>query len=294
MRGLAITVRPIVSMVTVPWTMAMALFAASLYGGFGDGMWTRQDMWTSVLLVMVASWTGVTAGYAVNDYFDFPVDLANPHRSDKAANHGIPRRVLLEYAAVLGIPSLLIWAYLSPLALVVAVVQLLLILAYSGWAKANTPFANLFVVLPTALMPVTVFFVFTPDLTMEALLMASVNGVYEPGFTWAGVCRDVEFDRQLGVRSLPILRGVPAVARMVLVMWVGVVLLTLVTWYYTDLGLVFLAGGLFAALWLVVVGVGFVRTPTPEAGGATFLKATLWFWVFSISLMLDTAINVQL
>jgi len=292
-KGLGITMRPVVSMVTVPWTMAMALYAASLYGDFGDGMWSRQDMWTSVLMVVLASWLGVTAGYALNDYFDHPVDLANPLRRDKAANHGISRRDLLAYAAVLGIPSLLIWWYLSPLALSVAAMQLLCILAYSSWAKARTPFSNLFVVLPAALMPVTAFYVFTPELTKEALLLASVNAVFEPGFTWAGVCRDVEFDKKLGIPSLPILRGVPAVARMVLVMWSGVVMLTLVTWYYTDLGLVFLAGGLLSSIWLVTIGAGFAREPTPEVGGSTFLKATLWFWVFSISLMLDTAWKVQ-
>lgn len=293
-KGLAITLRPVVSMVTVPWTLGMAVFAASLYGDFSGDLWTQTDFWASVLLVVVASWLGVTAGYAVNDYFDHPVDLANPHRMDKAANHGIERRDLLVYAAVLGIPSLLIWLYLSPWALTVAVIQLLFILAYSGWAKANTPWANLFVVMPTALMPITVFFVYTPELTKEAILLASVNGVYEPGFTWAGVCRDVPFDRKMGVRSLPMMRGIPAVARMVLVMWVGLALLTLVTWHYTDLGLIFLAGGMFAAIWLLGIGVAFVKDPTPEVGGGTFLKATLWFWVFSLSLLLDTLFNIQL
>ncbi|NIP37405.1 MAG: hypothetical protein GWN18_20785, partial [Thermoplasmata archaeon] len=266
-KGLAITLRPIVSMVTIPWTLALAVFAASIYGDFGNDIWSSGEYWTTLLLVVVASYLGVTAGYAVNDYFDYRVDLANPERMDKAANHGISRRDLLSYAAVLGVPSLLIWLYLSPLAFIVAIVQMLCILAYSGWAKASTPYSNLFVVLPTALMPVTVFFVYTPELTKEAILLASVNGVFEPGFTWAGVCRDVETDAKLGVRSLPILRGIPAVARMVLVMWVGLAVLTVVTWYYTDLGLVFLIGAMFAAIWLIANGVAFVKDPKPGTGG---------------------------
>lgn len=292
-KGLAITLRPIVSMVTIPWTLALAVFAASIYGDFGGDIWTSGEYWTTLGLVVLASFLGVTAGYAVNDYFDYNVDLANPLRMDKAANNGISKRDLLVFAAILGIPSLLIWLYLSPLALLVAIVQLLCILAYSGWAKANTPYSNLFVVLPTALMPLTVFFVYTPELTKEAILLASVNGVFEPGFTWAGVCRDVEADGKLGVRSLPILRGIPAVARMVLVMWIGLAMLTVVTWYYTDLGLVFLIGAMFAAIWLIAKGMAFVKDPTPEMGGATFLKAILWFWVFSISLIVDTAFNIQ-
>lgn len=293
-RGLLITLRPVVSMVTVPWTTGMAVLAASTYGDLWGWDWLPSDPWLTVPLVVLASWLGVTAGYAVNDYHDHEVDLANPARLDKAANHGIPREHLLTFAAVLGLPSLLIWLLLSPLALIVAVIQLVCIWIYSAWAKASTPYANLFVVLPTALMPVTVFFVYTPELTKEAVLLAAVNGVFEPGFTWAGVCRDVDSDRRLGVPSLPVKMGVPPVARVVLVMWAGLVPLTAVTWYFTDLGLVFLVGAMFAALWLVAIGAGFARRPTPEAGGATFIRATLWFWVFSLSLMLDTAFNVQL
>jgi 4-hydroxybenzoate polyprenyltransferase len=281
-------------MVTVPWTAAMAVFASSMFGDFGSDMWASGDFYITLVMVMMASWLGVTAGYALNDYFDYRVDLANPERMDKAANLGARRGSMIQYAAVLGVPSLLIWAYLSHYALVMAIVQLLFILVYSGWAKPRTPYSNMFVVIPTALMPVTVFLVYTPELVREAVLLAAVNGAFEPGFTWSGVCRDVGSDRRLGIPSLPIVKGIPAVANMVLTVWIGVIVLTGVTWYYTDLGVIFLVGAMFAALWLVAAGIGFVRDPTEGTGGATFLRSTLWFWVFSIALIVDTAFNVQL
>jgi 4-hydroxybenzoate polyprenyltransferase len=290
-KGFAITLRPIVSMVTIPWTAAMAVFAASLYGGY-TGMWTDGSFWETLVLVVLASWLGVTAGYAVNDYFDYTVDMANQQRVDKAANHGIPRRDLLTYAAVLGIPSLLIWLYLSPLAFAVAVIQVLCVLAYSAWAKPRTAMSNLLVVLPTALMPITVFFVYTDVLTMEAVLLASVNLVFEPGFTWAGVCRDVEGDRKRGVPTLPAVYGLRTASGIILACWMALAALTLVMWYYAGMGLVFLAGGMFSALWLVANGVAFVKDPTPVRGGATFLRAILWFWVFSLALILDVSFHV--
>lgn len=293
-KGLAITLRPVVSMVTVPWTAAMAVFAASTYGDFGDDIWTHTGFWSSSLLVVLASYLGVTAGYAINDYFDYRLDLANRERMDKAANHGIERQDLLGYAAVLGVPSMLLWLYLSWLALAVAVVQVVCILAYSAWAKPSTPYSNLMVVLPTGLMPVTVFFVYTSDLTMEAILLAAVNLAFEPGFTWAGVARDVEADSKLGIPSLPIVHGIPATARLTMVAWTALAALTVVLWHYTDLGLVFLGGSMFAAIWLLVSAVGFLKDPSPELGGSTFLKAILWFWVFSISIIMDTIFHVTL
>ncbi len=293
-KGFAITLRPIVSMVTIPWTAAFAVFAASVYGGFGDGMFGDAGFYQSFFLVVLGSFLGVTAGYAVNDYFDYKGDASNAQRVDKAANHGIARGDLLVYAAILGIPSLLIWLYLSYLAFALAIVQLLCILAYSAWAKPKSPFSNLLVVLPTALMPMTVFFVYTSDLVIEAILLAAVNLAFEPGFTWMGVCRDVEADREHGVPTLPARYGLRMTAGVILFCWLGVAVLSVLTYHYTDLGLVFLGGSMFAALWLVANAIGFVKNNTPEVGGATFLRSILWFWVFSIAMILDVMFPITL
>jgi 4-hydroxybenzoate polyprenyltransferase len=293
-KGLAITLRPIVSMVTIPWTAGMAVFAASVYGDFGGDMWILTDFWITFLLVVLGSFLGVTAGYAINDYFDYELDRLNKARDDKAVNHGIRRKDLLVYAAILGVPSLVIWMYLSYLALVVAVIQLVFILGYSAWAKPTTPYSNLLVVVPTGLMPITVFFAYTSDLAIEALLLASVNLAFEPGFTWIGVCRDVEADKMLNIPSLPIVYGISATAKLALGSWIAVAALTVLTFLATDLGLVFLVGSMFAAIFLIANAIGFIKQPTPEVGGTTFLRSTLWFWVFSISIIVDTIFNIQL
>jgi 4-hydroxybenzoate polyprenyltransferase len=290
-RGLMITLRPIVSMVTIPWVAGMAVFAGYTHGDFSDPLLTDPSFYPRFILIVLASFLGVTAGYAVNDYFDYRVDSANAERVDKAANHGIGRRDLLAYAAVLGLPSLLIMLYLSYLTFMVAVVQIAFIYLYSAWGKANTPGSNLLVVVPTALMPIAVFFVYTSELPLEAFLLFLANFAFEPGFTWAGVCRDVAADEELRVPSLPILYGIPATARIILVSWLSLAVLTIVIFLATDLGLVFLVGSMVAAIWLLAAAVGLIKNPTPEVGGVTFLKATLWFWVFSISMILDVAFH---
>lgn len=283
--GLLLTMRFKVSLVTVPWTGAMAVFASSLYAE-PDAL-IQGSEWLHGLLVVVASYLGVTAGYAVNDHYDYDVDRTHAMRTDKAVNHGVERRYLLSYAAVLGVPSLLIMLLLSPLMLIVGVVQLLCIFSYSAWAKSATPWANILVVIPTGLMPMGVFFAYTNELTTSALLLMAVNLAFEPGFTWAGVARDVEFDSKRGVPTLPALHGVKAVAYLVLASWTATLALTVVMSLLAPVGIVFTAGALFAAVWLVAAAARFLRDPTPEVGGATFLQGVLWFWVFSIALILD-------
>jgi 4-hydroxybenzoate polyprenyltransferase len=286
-RGLVMTVRPVVSMVAMPWAAGMAVLASALYGDFGPAMFSDGEFYLKLFLVVFATFLGVAGGYALNDYFDYEADRASPARTDKAANHGIGRRTLLAFALVLGVPSMAIWFYLEVHTFAIAFVLFLLVLAYSAWGKMNTPFSNLFVVAAVALMPVAVFHVYTPQLTLAALLLAAVNLFFEPGFTWSGVCRDVEGDGRLGIPTLPLRYGTPATSKLILASWVLVLPPSLALFFRTDLGPIYVVGATVAGLWLLASAAKFVREPTPEVGGSTFIKSTLWLWVFSLAVILD-------
>lgn len=286
-KGFYITLRPVVSMVAIPWAAGMVILASALYGDFQGSMFSDSEFYLKFFLVIIAIFLGVAGGYALNDYFDYKVDRANPARTDKAANHSIERRTLLAYTLILGVPSMAIWFYLDIHTFAIAFVLFLCILAYSAWGKRNTPFSNLFVVAAVALMPIAVFHLYTPQLTLVVILLAAINLFFEPGFTWSGVCKDVEGDSKLGIPTLPLRYGIPITSRLILISWLLVVLLSLVLYFSTELSTIYLVGSTFAGLWLVALAAKFVREPTPEVGGSTFLKSTLWLWVFSLAVILD-------
>ena len=144
-KGLIVTMRPMVGIVTLPWVAAMAILAAFLLGVQGGYV-------STLLLIMLAAYLGVTAGYAVNDYWDYNADLANPYRLDKAANHGLKRSTLRSYVVLLGLPSILIMLYLSFYTFIIAMVQMLCIWLYSSRYKRTSPNSNWLVVIATALM----------------------------------------------------------------------------------------------------------------------------------------------
>jgi 4-hydroxybenzoate polyprenyltransferase len=289
-RGFVITLRPVVSMVAIPWAAGMAILAAALYGDFQGPMFSDFEFYLRLSLIITATFLGVAGGYALNDYFDHEIDRASPARVDKAANHGIGRRTILAYALILGIPSMSIWLYLGLRSLLVAFMLFLCILVYSAWGKKSTPFSNLFVVAAVALTPIAIFYVFTTQLTLAAVLLAAVNLVFEPGFTWSGVCKDVEGDRKLAVPTLPLRYGIPATSKLVLASWLLVLPLSLALFIYTDLGAIYLAGAMGAGLWLVALALRFIRKPTSAIGGSTFIGSTLWLWAFSLALVLDVVL----
>jgi len=78
--------------------------------------------------------------------------------------------------------------------------------------------------------------------------------------------------------------------KLILISWLIVVLLSLVLYFSTELSTIYLVGSTFAGLWLVALAAKFVSDPTPDVGGSTFLKSTLWLWVFSLAVILDVVL----
>jgi 4-hydroxybenzoate polyprenyltransferase len=290
-KGLIITMRPIIGIVTFPWVCAMALFASLMYGDFSSPIYSDSQFLITLLLIMIGSYLGVTSGYALNDYFDADLDHASGVRKDKAVTHGIKKNDLLIYSMVLGIPSLAILFYLNILTGLIAIIQLLCILLYS-LMKYRSPYSNLMVVLPTALMPIGVFFVYTPYITLEAILLFILYFFYEPGFTLSGVCRDVKGDKKKGIPTLPVKYGIRSTAWLIFGSWVWVLIMSVIIFLFTDLGIIYLIGSSFSAILLILLADNLIKNPNPGVGAKTFFKSAGWFWFFSISVIIDLVLNM--
>jgi 4-hydroxybenzoate polyprenyltransferase len=291
LKGLIITMRPIIGLVTFPWVAAMALFASILYGDFSSPIHSDPQFLITLLLIMIGSYLGVTSGYALNDFFDAELDHAAGVRKDKAVTHGIKKNHLLAYSAILGIPSLIILFYLNILTGMIGLIQMMCILQYS-MMKYKSPYSNFMVVLPTALMPISVFFVYTPSIPLEAILLFILYFFYEPGFTWSGVCRDVEGDRKKKIPTLPVKYGIKATAKFIFVSWAFAFLMTICIFLLTDLGIIYLIGASLAAVMLILLADNLVKNPNPGVGAQTFFKSAGWFWFFSISVIVDLVLNM--
>jgi protoheme IX farnesyltransferase len=227
---------------------------------------------------MIASYLGVTSGYAVNDYFDAETDLTSTKRVDKAVRHGTSPKDILMYAAILGLPSLLIMLYLSILMGVIGIIQMLCILVYSKYVKRSSEYSNLLVVLPTAIMPIGVFFAYTHQITPEAILLFVINFFYEPGFTWSATCRDVEGDKTMGIPTLPLKYGIKAVAKFILACWVLLLFASVLLFLFSNLGLIYLIGSTLVSLLLLWYAINLLQNPVPKMGAMTFFKSSTWFW----------------
>ena len=158
-------------------------------------------------LVIVAFVAARNAGHAFNRWTDRQLDARNPRTASRALPAG-----RLSPGFALGLTALssavvLIAAWLlNPLALLLAPVALALVLGYS-YTKRVSSLSTAFLGLVQAVTPAAVFVGL--DARLPPAVLLAVGGVFAWGTAFETVhsLGDLESDRKLGLRSLPVRLG---------------------------------------------------------------------------------------
>jgi 4-hydroxybenzoate polyprenyltransferase len=188
----------------LPFALAFLLLAA---GGL-PGWWT-------LFLVVVAFLAARNAGHSFNRWADRDLDARNPRTSDRAIPAG-RRSPASALALAAGNGAILIVAayFLNGLAFVLAPVALALVWGYS-YTKRVTALTTPFLGLVEAVTPAAAFIAVQGALPLVVLPAVAGFLCWGTAFETIHSLGDVESDRALGLRSLPVRLGVPASARLV-------------------------------------------------------------------------------
>ena len=281
-QGIVKTLRPPVGV------GALVVAAASAVWASVESTGGPPDL-SRLLWGLLATWFGTTAGYAVNDYFDAEVDgRLFPDRAIPSGD--LVRGQVLALGLLLGIASMIICvAVFSWRVLACGLVGVLIITAYSAYFKARTPYSFVLVVLSVCFMPLAMWVAFA-SLSPTVVWLVLVYLCFEPGFTLAGVCRDMEGDTSLGVPTFPVRRGIRATAKVILFSWGATALACMAMFLFTDRGPLFLILALAGSAWVLYLGTRLLARPEPEMGGSVFLKSAVFFWAFNLAIVGDLLI----
>jgi len=188
----------------LPFALAFLLLAA---GGL-------PSLWVT-FFVVVAFVSARNAGHSFNRYADRDLDARNPRTQGRAlpAGHLSPG-FALAVAAVSGAVLILAAYLLNPLAFVLAPVALALIWGYS-YTKRYTALTTPFLGLVQAITPAAAFIAVRGELPVSVLLAVGGLLVWGTAFETVHSLGDIESDRSLGLRSLPVRLGVPTSVRLV-------------------------------------------------------------------------------
>lgn len=174
--------------------------------------------WPSVrvlLLVLVAFLGARTAGHSFNRWADREYDRRNPRTQSRAIAAGrYPPGFALGLTAA-GAATLFAAAYLlNPLALALAPVALLLLLGYS-YTKRLGAWTTPFLGLVEAITPAAAYIAVQATLPLTAWFAVGGVLLWGTAFETIHSLGDLESDRALGLRSLPLSLGRDSSLRLV-------------------------------------------------------------------------------
>jgi 4-hydroxybenzoate polyprenyltransferase len=164
--------------------------------------------WLTLLLITVAMVAARTVAMAANRIIDRRIDAQNPRTAQRELVTGALSvrsawvGLAVSLAVFLGSAALLGW-----LCLALSPVALFFLIIYS-YAKRFTDYPQVFLGLAQAIAPVGAWIAVTGSWSWPAFVLGLAVGAWIGGFDLIYSCQDVDVDRRIGVRSVPVRFGV--------------------------------------------------------------------------------------
>jgi len=261
----------------LPFALTGALLAAD---GLPSG---RQILW--IILAMAGA---RTAAMGLNRLIDAEIDAKNPRTAGRAIPAGlIGKGATLAFIVAATALMLLAAAMLNPLCLKLAPVALFFLVLYS-YCKRFTSLAHVVLGICLGAAPIGAWAAIRGDISAPPLILGGVVLFWVAGFDILYALQDLEFDRQAGLHSIPVVLGVNGS------LWAArlfhLVMLALLVWLFVTLHLGgFFLAGILAATAMLLYEHWLLRHGNLEKLDAAFFNMNGYI---SVAILLFTAVDV--
>lgn len=216
------------SVFALPFALVGALLAARVTTHGWPTL--RQILWIVVAMVAARS-----AAMTINRIVDLRYDKENPRTKMRALATGA---LSLSFAWAFTIAAVVLFFVaawrLNPLALRLAPVALVILFFYS-YTKRFTHWSHLFLGLALGISPAAAWIAITGNLDWRMLILCAAVTLWVGGFDVLYACQDVQFDKEVGLYSVPKRFGIANALLIARAMHFGVVLL--LSWLAASFGL---------------------------------------------------------
>jgi 4-hydroxybenzoate polyprenyltransferase len=234
------------SVFALPFALTGALLALHRTGGSSGPAVAWRILWIIVAMVAARS-----AAMGFNRLVDAPYDALNP----RTAGRELPRGVMTKReATIFVVASSVVFVaaawQLGTICFLLSPVALAIVFWYS-LAKRYTSYTQVFLGLAMAVAPVGGWLAAGGRSGWEPWLLGLAIGSWVGGFDVLYACQDLEHDRALGLRSIPVRFGIARSLVISRAMHVITVICLMVLGPVADLGPVYIAGVVAVAVLLV-------------------------------------------
>jgi 4-hydroxybenzoate polyprenyltransferase len=188
----------------LPQTLGLNAFLAL---GFIAAATDWNVSWFTIVLILLAFIGARNAGHAFNQIVDRRFDALNPRTADRPLVTGSMSLRTAAMVVVLNVALLFAAAwFLNWLVFLLAPIALALVLGYS-YAKRVTAWTTVLLGLVQAMIPAGVYLATKEALPLPALVAGFAVIFFGTAFESVHSLGDMESDRRLGLRSIPLLLG---------------------------------------------------------------------------------------
>lgn len=159
--------------------------------------------WSTLGWILLAMVAARSASMGFNRYADVRFDLLNPRTANRPLTAGtIGKPAVLVMITLSSLVFLLAAGMLGKLCLLLALPVLVILFVYS-YTKRFTAFSHLYLGFAIGLAPVGAWIAASGGLDLRILLLALALLFYIGGFDILYACQDIDFDRSVGLYSIP-------------------------------------------------------------------------------------------
>jgi 4-hydroxybenzoate polyprenyltransferase len=215
----------------LPFAFTGALLAARGMPTAGQILW--------ILLAMVGA---RTAAMGLNRLIDAEIDARNPRTATRAIPAGLLSKGTVALFILASLLLLLYAAYrLNPLCLKLSPLAIFFLVLYS-YCKRFTALAHVVLGTCLAAAPLGAWIAIKGDVSLPPLLLGGAVMFWVAGFDILYALQDLEFDREAGLHSIPVMLGVTGSLWLARLFSLVMIVLLGWLWLAASLGAPFICG----------------------------------------------------
>jgi len=192
---------------------------------------TFEFSWELLVAVLLCMVFARNTAMGFNRYLDREIDAENPRTAQREIPAGIiSARNAAAFVAINAILFIATTWFINQLVFFLSPIALIVVMGYS-YTKRITPLCHFVLSAGLALAPIGAFLAVTGKFALVPVLFSFIVFFWVSGFDIIYASQDVEFDRNKGLNSVPVLLGVKKALRLsalvhvlaaIMVVWAGI------------------------------------------------------------------------
>ncbi len=201
--------------------------------------------------IIVAVIAGRTAGMAFNRFFDLPFDRLNPRSKNWSSVKGLVKPIEILSIAVISSIILVFSAYmLNRLAFYLSPIAVIILVLYP-LGKRFTVFVHLILGAVYFLIPVAVSVALKETVELSMITLGLAMAFWVSGFDILYALQDVDFDRKVGLYSIPAKFGVRNSIIISRIFHLFTFLFLIITGVLANMGFIYFIGVFILSVFLI-------------------------------------------